>query len=545
MKLKNMANPFRPAARVERARARYEAARLDAEIKVLDARLQILDKIMSPEMDAVKNSGYSHGGASRQRSWARRYHSDSGSAKRDIEENRKLLRERSRDLAMNAPLASAAVNSTRTNCVGSGLIPKPKIDYEFLGISQEEANEIQGLIKKEFAIWAESTLCDNNDQNNFYALQQIVFNDWLRNGESFVLVKYDKKQPYMPYQLRLKLVEADRVCTNGSMDSEYDGFDRQEKNGNSVINGVEVSREGRVIAYHIASRFPGEYGAEALRWDRVEKRGRRTGNPNILHVFNGERTDQYRGVPFLAPVIQTIKQLTRYTEAEIMAAVINSMFAVFITTESGDDMGGFAGEEEGVAEDSDGGSGDDEMKLDAGTINFLKNGEGVHTVESSHPAGNYDAFLSSMAMQIGAALEVAPEVLLKKFSNNFSASKGALNESWKAFKMRRKWFVDDFCQEVYELWFNEAVSKGRIIAPGYFNNILIKKAYTNATWNGPAPGHLNPMQEVNAARQRIECGLSTHEDECSSMNGSDFEENVRILQTENRLLTEAGKQLEE
>lgn len=539
-----------PDAALKRASVRNEINKLDAQSKVLQAKLQIMDRIMVSDSDTVvTNSGYSHGAASRRRTWAKRYHSDSGSAKKDIEENRKLLRERSRDLAMNAPLATAAVNSTRTNCVGSGLIPKPKIDYEFLGISQEEANSIQRLIKKEFAIWAESTLCDNNDQNNFYALQQIVFNDWLRNGEGFVLIKYDEELSYMPYQLRLKLVEADRVCTKGSIDGEYDGFDEKEKNGNIVTNGVEIDKEGKVVAYHIASRFPGEYGWKKVEWNRIEKRGKNTGNPNILHVFNGERTDQYRGVPFLAPVIQTIKQLTRYTEAEIMAAVINSMFSVFITTETGDDIGGFAGgEEETTGDDNVGDSSeseDDEIELGTGTVNFLKEGEGVHPVESTHPSGNFEAFVSSMAVQIGAALEIAPEVLMKKFSNNFSASKGALNETWKAFQMRRKWFVDDFCQAVYELWFNEAVSKGRINAPGYFNNLLIKKAYTNVSWNGPAPGHLNPQQEVNAAVARISNGLSTHEDECSSMNGSDYEENVRALMTENKLLSDARKQLKE
>lgn len=545
--IENIISSVSPATALKRARARNGVLRLDAERDVLEAKRKVLGKAMAPEYGSeVTNSGYSHGAASRRRSWAKRYHSDSGSAKEDIEENRKLLRERSRDLAMNAPFASAAVNSTRTNCVGSGLVPKPKIDYEFLGIGQEEANRLQRLIKKEFAVWAESTLCDNNDQNNFYELQQIAFNDWLRNGESFVLVKYDGELPYMPYQLRLKLVEADRVCTKGSLDGEYDGYDRKEKNGNTVINGVEIDKKGKVAAYHIANTFPGEYGSVKQEWNRVEKRGKLTGNPNILHVFNAERADQYRGVPFLAPVVQTIKQLTRYTESEIMAAVINAMFALFITTETGNDMGGFAGEgeePEGAA-DSSAENEDDEIKIGAGTVNFLKEGEGVHTVESAHPSGDYGTFISSMAMQIGAALEIAPEVLLKKFSNNFSASKGALNETWKAFRMRRKWFVDDFCQEVYELWFNEAVSKGRINAPGYFNNILIKKAYTNATWNGPSQGHLNPLQEVNAAVARIDNGLSTHEDECASMNGSDYEENVRILKTENRLLAEAGKQPE-
>lgn len=106
------------------------------------------------------NTGYSHGGASTTETWAKKYNSESLSPKSDIELNRKILRERSRDLTMNAPIATAAVNSARTSCVGSGLVPKPKIDYEFLGMAKEEAVQLQRKIKKEFAIWAETTLCD-------------------------------------------------------------------------------------------------------------------------------------------------------------------------------------------------------------------------------------------------------------------------------------------------------------------------------------------------------------------------------------------------
>jgi lambda family phage portal protein len=297
-----------------------------------------------------------------------------------------------------------------------------------------------------------------------------------------------------------------------------------------------------VVAYHICSWFPGEYDTgEKHEWTRVKKRGDKTGNPNILHIFNGERADQYRGVPFLAPVIETLKQITRYTEAEIMAALVNSMFVIFITTESGNAMEGFKGEDE-VDEDDRGE--DDEIEIGTGTVNELRSGEKVNAVESSHPNGNFDSFVNAMAVQVGAALEIAPEILLKKFTKNFSASKGAMNETWKSYRMRRSWFVNDFCQEIYELWFAEAVSKGRIVAPGFFHDPLVRKAYTNCTWNGPAQGQLDPGKEVDAAIKRVKEGFSTHEDECTALNGSDFEDNVRTLEEENRLLSEANREME-
>lgn len=521
---------------LEIAKIENQIARTRADTVLTDARRDAAQRFI--------DSGYSHGGASTSATWAKRYYSESLSPKSDIEENRKLLRERTRDLAMNAPIAAAAVNSVRTSCVGTGLNPKPKIDYEFLGISKAEASRLQQTIKKEFALWAASTLCDTCDLNNFYELQQIAFNDWLKNGEAFALLTYGKELEYMPYQLKIKLVSADRVSSRGSSDGDYDGYDKKMENGNIVMNGVEIDGDGRVVAYYICSCFPGERSTKPPKWTRVEKRGKKTGNPNILHVFNADRAEQYRGVPFLAPVIMAIKQLTRYTDAEIMAAVLNSMFSLFVSTETGNDLE-FGGVDDDEAADVHFGQQleDDEIKLGSGTINFLKKGEKVEAFESKHPGPNYEQFVSAFTSMIGAALEISPEVLIKKFTNNFSASKGALNETWRSFSMRRKWFVDDFCQQVYELWFAEAVSKGRIPAPGFFTDPLIKKAYTTATWTGPAQGCLNPVQEVNAAVTRIKNGLSTREDECAAINGSDFEDNARTLCNENERLMEANKML--
>lgn len=531
-------NTFRPVSALERAENREKIANLEMQRVAAEA---ITDVISGLTDNKVTNSGYSHSGASHRRTWAKKWDYDSGSARRDIEQNRKTLRERTRDLHMNSPLGAAAINCTRTNCVGYGLIPNPKIDYEFLGISKEEARIQEKLIKKEFRLWAESTLCDNNDQNNFYELQQIVFNDWLCNGEEFILIRYDEEQPMFPYRLRLKLVEADRICTPDSYGGEYYGMDKKAPGGNTIMNGVEMDQNGKVVAYHVASFYPDEWHLSTnKKWARVEKRGKQTGNLNILHVFNGERADQYRGVPFLAPVIESLKQMTRYTEAEIMAAVINAMFTVFITTETGNDVSGFGGVDEEEESDQETEQDEDEMELGSGIINELKAGEKVQTVESTHPSGNFDSFASAFCTYVGAALEISPEVMLKKFSNNYSASKGALNETWKAFQMRRQWFINDFCQAVYELWLNEAVSKGRIRAPGYFNNPLIRQAYLNTKWNGPAQGSLDPEKDVKAAVLKVQDGFSTHEDECASMNGSCFEDNIRTLMSENAMLQEAN-----
>ena len=48
------------------------------------------------------------------------------------------------------------------------------------------------------------------------------------------------------------------------------------------------------------------------------------------------------------------------------------------------------------------------------------------------------------------------------------------------------------------------------------------------------------MKEANAAVTRINNGLSTRTKETAELNGGDFEQNIRILSKENKLLTEKG-----
>ncbi|MFW8423721.1 phage portal protein, partial [Klebsiella pneumoniae] len=49
----------------------------------------------------------------------------------------------------------------------------------------------------------------------------------------------------------------------------------------------------------------------------------------------------------MAPVLESMKQLSRYSDAELTAALVSSMFTVFITTKSPAEtiVGGFRGVE--------------------------------------------------------------------------------------------------------------------------------------------------------------------------------------------------------
>jgi capsid protein len=106
--------------------------------------------------------------------------------------------------------------------------------------------------------------------------------------------------------------------------------------------------------------------------------------------------------------------------------------------------------------------------------------------------------------------------------------------------MRREWLTKSFCRPVFEVWMTEAVARGRIIAPGFLTDPLIRQAYLQSEWIGPSQGQLDPTKEVAAAVTAIENGLSTREAEAIRLNGSEFAANVDKLKSENERLREAN-----
>ena len=365
---------------------------------------------------------------------------------------------------------------------------------------------------------------------------------WLMNGDACVLLEYEQPGNAMPYGLRVHLIESDRVSTPGSSGNDIYLYAVNPETKNRIFNGVEVDDNNRIVAYHICSSHPGSNLYTQKKWKRVSAFGDRTGVPNVLMIYETERAEQYRGVPYLAPVVESLKQLTRYSEAEMMAAVINGFFTVFIKPNKETSEGGFTGvvdEEDRVAND------DVNYEIGPGMVNVLAPGEDIEIADAKRPSSNFEAFTTAFAVYIGAALEIPVEELLKHFSSSYSASRAALLEAWRAYRMKRAWLAADLCQPVYEIFLAESIARGRLKAPGFFLDPLTRMAYCKAQWNGPAQGMIDPVNEVKAAEKRINIGLSTRQRETIEMTGGDFDSNVAQLARENHLMKAAGISLTE
>lgn len=495
--------------------------------------------ISKPPRPSPKNKGYGDAGASGTKKALKGFMARSGSPQEDIDAHNFTLRQRARMLYMSAPIATSAIKTNRTNVIGSGLWLKSRVDRELLGLSAEEARAWQRKTEAEFELWAaEKRNCDALGINNFYTAQGLVFVSGLLSGDVIVLLKHVAPTPTNPYGLRFQAVEADRVSTpvdfTAGASLMANITEGKADNGNAIYDGVETDSNGAIVAYYIRSTYPYELTRTNTEWKRVEAYGKKTGLPNVLHIMEAERPEQYRGVSYLAQVIEPLLQMRRYTDSELTAAVVESFFTAFITTESDPSVMPYnevGDEEQQISND------DNEYEMGPGTVNVLKPGESVTFGDPKRPNGGFEVFVNAVCKQVGAALEIPADLLLKAFNASYSASRAALLEAWKAFKMRREWFVDDFCKPIYNVWLYEAVARGRIEAPGFFADPRIRAAWMGSEWIGPSQGQLDPVKEIQAEQLACDNGFSTREQATVRLNGGSFEANAEQLAAENEMLS--------
>ena len=496
---------------VDRA-VRYVAPR--AAAKRMQARLQ---------MAAVEGYIGGYAGASPRRSMAR-WAAPNADADAASLGDLAALRNRSRDLVRNVPIASGAISTAVNGTVGTGLALQAQPDWEQLGQSPEWAAAWKRRTESEYRLWADSTYCDITRTQNMYGLQALAFRSCLESGDVLVLLPMPERIPGATYRLRVQLIEADRLANPSR--SIRDGT---LHNGNPVFAGVEKDSSGAPVAYHILRNHPGNAtGVTEWKTDRYEAFHPVNGRRNVLHLFDRLRPDQSRGVVYLAPVIEMLHQIGKYTDSELMAAVISSFFTVFVKTPAGEAMNPLASaaaSASGILPDAESSGGEDKpLELGNGIVAELAQGEEIEIADPKRPNVAFDAFMMAMFRQVGVALGLPYEVLVKHFTASYSAARAALMEAWRFYLNRRHWLALTFCQPIYEAWLDEAISIGRIQAPGYFANPAIRQAYLACEWIGDAPGSVDPLKEVQAARERIELEVSTRQQETMALTGQVWED---------------------
>ncbi|HNX94899.1 MAG TPA: phage portal protein, partial [Holophaga sp.] len=399
--------------------------------------------------------------------------------------DREFLVARSTALERDDALAGGAVAEMVTSVVGTGLGLHPEPAMKLLDWSQDQSVDWSETTKERFQLWAQDPReCDLARRRNFYQGQSLAYRTSLSRGDTFVLLPR-RKHPGTTWATKFQIIEGDRCCMPRGT-TETDTFSQ----------GVELDpATGCVQRYWFCKKYPRSVGLTSDDWMPVDAWDA-SGSRQVLHLMHEDRIDLRRGYPLLGPVIQQLKQMSRLSESELAAAVVCSFFAVGVE-KNGSGPGPLG--PKGVDY-----KGNPVKELGPALIAEFQPGEKLVTIAPNRPNGAFDPFWRSLMGQISMRIQVPPEVLLKKFESSYTAARGALLQFWKfVLTERENLLAPNFCQPLYEAWLAEEVAAGRIVAPGFFRDPLLRAAYCSARWIGDNPPILDPLKEVMASEEMI------------------------------------------
>jgi len=419
---------------------------------------------------------------------------------------------RSRDLGRNHGVASSAFQVQIDNVLGTGLRLAAQPDYRALGKDITWAEEWSRRTESLWKAYSESTEFDVAGQLNFADMSTLVLRTVLVSGEIFALPLW-MERPGRFFSTCYQLIEGDRISN-----PDY------RENTETLRSGIEIDLYGRPQAYYVRSAGRNDYWLTpgfylfTGKWERIPAETE-WGRRRVLHAYVKDRVDQSRGKPMLSCVLEQFKMFDHYQRSELQSSIVNALVAGIIETPM----------DQSAISDLMGGDPNAylarknawQTRLQGGAMIPLYPGDKMTPFAPSRPSTQYPDFVNTVLRHIAAAVNMPYELLVKDFSKtNYSSARAALLEATRFFLSRRKWLADHWAQQVYTLWLEEAIGKGLIDAPGFYEQ---REFWVKSKWIGPGRGWIDPVKEAQAAVVRMNAGISTLEMECAEQ-GTDWQD---------------------
>ena len=447
------------------------------------------------------------------------------------------LRERSLQLFKENPYAIGIIRRIIRNEIFTGIVPDatPLANIIWPDMDDVErtklATEIGEMLTTNFNLYGDDhEVFDYKKQQTFGEFQAQVRMEALLCGDGIVISRINPVTNLPCWEW----INGNHIKTP----MEY-----TPPEGYIIKHGVEMDMTGRHVAYHVQRIINGE-----LQSYRVPVYGPQSGRIQAKMVYGTERIiDDVRSVPILACMLYMLKDVDRYRDAEQRAAVVNAMLPMFIKRPSSSSLGSRPTAAFTVPAGTppppvngivDAPKPPNVAGMVPGTIlDDLAPGEEPVSFNTNRPNVNYKAFEEAILDVFCWVLEIPPEIGVMKFTSSFSASRQANNEFDIYLKYRTYKNAKDFCQLIYREFVIQAVLTGQLQLPGFIFALIDPKAWRkkdawlNCAWSGISRPSVNMLQDVKAAKEAIDLGISTWDIQARKISGMSF---LAVMQRQKR-----------
>jgi lambda family phage portal protein len=403
------------------------------------------------------------------------------------------------DFRRNDPIVASICRLRETDVVGGGIFPQAQSGNEELDRRLEEKWEIFSRTPE-----ITQTMSMRELQRQLASLPLIF-------GDGGLLLTNSG---------RVQLIEGDRIGTEDeNTNSIFRRSTSDDERSRRIINGVELSKQNRPIAYHIGTREDGTL-----------QDVKRIPAKNFIFHKKRIRPSQVRGVPELATVTDSIQDLNEFDEIEMLSAKVAASLSAVVKREGALDF-----ELAQRAED------DPEERLETfepGTFQYLEPGEDISVIGTSGRP-NVDAidYCIYRLRKVGAALGIPVEFLLMTIGkSSFSASQGMILLYQQTVESEQ----NDLKPILSRLWRWKVanwIAEDEIEFDPEFEDPY------NVRWQPPSFRWVNRAAQVKADAQYIAMGAQSLDDVAATF-GTDaatvLERKAKNITTAKRLAEEYG-----
>ena len=475
------------------------------------------------------------------------------SADAEILRDHGKARARARDLYRNHPYARQIVRLAALAQIGKVLRYSSRIDHEFLGIDEEEADHWGAQFDRVWHTYAhgQGANVDAGRRRNFSAFMRLATRIRMVDGETLIACEWN---PRRPWKTCFKLVDVDRLSNpTGAPDTTF----RKA--------GVDLDEHGAPVGYHIRNGHPADRAlldaTLANTWSYVP-RETEWGRPVMLHSFPQERAEQTRGITEFTTVIRGMRMQQEFSEADLSSAILQAMHALVIKsnldyTKVVEMMGGEVEvDDQGNPINPMVGAQLDQLAaaaayhnearitgFDGGRIAHLIPGEELQLVAPGNKGSSAAEFKKSAVKEFAAGLGGDPISVSQDYADvNYSSARMSVASNWRVHETERGDIVYDIGMPMVRCFMEEVVHSGALklpkgIKPFEFYDAL--PALCRGVFMTWGPPMLDPTKERAGQLAGWNLGLDTLE-ELGAEEGDDWRAKIKQKAREIQFMRELG-----
>ena len=394
------------------------------------------------------------------------------------------LRNRSRELGRDDPLASGLKSTFINNVIGTGLWPKPQAK-DAAGNLDAEKN---GAIERTW--WRLANNLYRGERLTHSAAQRLRFGKVFEDGEVF---RHSvKRSPFEP--VWFEVVEADRVLTPPELSGK-----------SNIRDGIERDADGVPVAVHVARAHPGDTLATTLsrnEFVRIEF-------PAIQQIGAKERPGQTRCVPAFHAILQDLRDLDLLLLASLKRVQIAACLSAFIKSPKGaTNLLEMTAQTYGYKLD---------QALEPGMLFKLYPEESIDTLVPNFPTPELGPFVVMLCRRIGAALGVSWQVVLRDFSEStYSSARTDKLDAYQTWDALQYLFIEQDLVPEWQEVMSDAILRGEreLLAAG-----VALADVQEVEWVPNGRPWIDPLREAESIKLKIEMRLTSRTAECAKMGG--------------------------